>query len=77
MPSLDPSILNNFRPISKLPFLAKVLDEIVAGSCRQLISHPNGNILFDKFDKRVLKDILLAAENSQTFVLDLMAAFDI
>ena len=29
-PNLDPSILNNFRPISKLPFLSKVLEKVVS-----------------------------------------------
>lgn len=28
-PALDPSVLNNFCPISKLPFLAKVLEKVV------------------------------------------------
>ena len=27
-PSLDPDIPNNFRPISKLPFIAKVLEKL-------------------------------------------------
>ena len=29
-PTLDPSVLNNFRPISKLPFLSKVLEKVVS-----------------------------------------------
>lgn len=28
-PALDPSVLANFRPISKLPFLSKILEKIV------------------------------------------------
>ncbi len=28
-PSLDPCVLENFRPISKLPFLSKILEKIV------------------------------------------------
>lgn len=87
-PTLDPSFLNNFRPISKLPILVKLLEKIVA---RQLIEHINGNGLFDEFQSgfraghstesvllRILNDILWAANNGQTSVLlllDLTAAF--
>lgn len=28
-PNLDPSVLNNYRPISKLPFIAKFLEKVV------------------------------------------------
>ena len=28
-PKLNPCVLNNFRPISKLPFLSKVLEKVV------------------------------------------------
>ena len=48
-PTLDPDILNNFWPISKLPFLAKVLEKIVA---EQIISFMNSNGLFEKFQQR-------------------------
>ena len=45
--SLDPLVLNNFRPISKLPFLSKVLEKIVSN---QLISFMNFNSTFEKFN---------------------------
>lgn len=28
-PSLDPSVVNNYRPILKLPFLVKVVEKVV------------------------------------------------
>lgn len=78
-PALDPSVLNNFRPIPKLSFLAKVLEKVVVG---QLIDHLNDEGVFDQFQSgfraghstetpllRVLDDLLLAADN-------LTAAFD-
>lgn len=45
-PSLDASVLNNFRPISKLPFLSKILEKIIS---TQLISFLNNNDIFEKF----------------------------
>lgn len=44
-PSLDPSVLNNFRPISKLPFLLKILQKVA----NQLIAFMNDNHIFEKF----------------------------
>ncbi len=41
-PSLDSSVLSNFRSISKLPFLSKILEKIVS---TQLISFMNNNQL--------------------------------
>ncbi len=35
-PSMDPEVLGNFRPISNLPFLSKLLERVVA---RQLIAY--------------------------------------
>jgi hypothetical protein len=31
-PGLDPNILDSFRPISKLPFISKILEKAAAGS---------------------------------------------
>ncbi len=48
-PTLDPKSLDNFRPISKLPFLSKVLERVVA---EQLIAFLNRDGLFETFQSR-------------------------
>ncbi|XP_041802630.1 uncharacterized protein LOC121613344 [Chelmon rostratus] len=45
-PNLDPSLLSNFRPISKLPFLSKVLEKVVF---KQLQSFLIENSVYEKF----------------------------
>ncbi len=45
-PYLDPSLPSNFRPISKLPFLSKILEKVVAD---QLIPILNRHNIPDKF----------------------------
>ena len=45
-PNLDPSEPNNYRPISKLPFISKILEKVVA--C-QLTSFMEQHNLFDTF----------------------------
>lgn len=88
-PGLDPNVLGNFRPISKLPFLSKVLERIVYS---QLIDHLNEHQLFEIFQSgfkamhstesallRVFNDILLPGDSGDSVVLvllDLTAAFD-
>jgi len=42
-PGQDLSILNNYQPISKLPFISKILDKVV-----------EGNNLLDKFQFEML-----------------------
>ena len=44
--NLDPSVLSNFRPISKLPFLSKILDKVVF---IQIQSFLVANDIFEKF----------------------------
>ena len=88
-PTLDKDILKNYRPVSNLPFLSKVLEKVVSN---QLIKHIQENDLDDKFQSaykkfhstetalvRVHNDILRALdEHAGIFLtlLDLSAAFD-
>nr|GFC52549.1 hypothetical protein [Tanacetum cinerariifolium] len=36
-PSLDPTILNNFRPVSNIPFLGKVIERVVASQLQRVL----------------------------------------
>uniref|UniRef100_A0A672JJR2 Reverse transcriptase domain-containing protein n=1 Tax=Salarias fasciatus TaxID=181472 RepID=A0A672JJR2_SALFA len=88
-PGLDPSLLSNFRPISHLPFLSKLMEKLVFS---QLLFHLNSNGIADKFQSgfrsrhstesallRVHNDILTALDSRSSVVLvllDLTAAFD-
>jgi len=45
-PWLDPEVSANYRPISNLPFLSKVLEKVVSA---QLHNHLATNSLYDKF----------------------------
>jgi len=88
-PSLDPDIPNNFRPISNLPYLSKILERHVAS---QLKSHLNLHNLYEPFQSgfrskhstetallKITNDILLSADSgflTILILLDLSAAFD-
>lgn len=88
-PSLDVSNLNNYRPVSNLPFLSKVLERVVNS---QLSRYLIANDLQEKFQSayranhstetalvRVQNDLLLALSERETcllLLLDLSAAFD-
>lgn len=88
-PHLDPSVLSNFRPVSHLSFLSKVLEKVVF---IQLQSFLEKNAIFEKFQSgfrsrhstesallKIHNDILLSADNKTPMILvllDLTAAFD-
>jgi hypothetical protein len=86
---LDPEILKNFRPVSNLTFLSKVVEKTAS---KQLSEHCNSNSLEDPFQSaykcchstetalvRVQNDILMAIDKQKVcllLLLDLSAAFD-
>ena len=87
--NLIPDILKNFRPISNLSFVSKILEKVAS---IQLLSHKDHFSLREKFQSayrewhstetallRIHHDLLLALDNKQCVfmaMLDLSAAFD-
>uniref|UniRef100_A0A671TV44 Reverse transcriptase domain-containing protein n=1 Tax=Sparus aurata TaxID=8175 RepID=A0A671TV44_SPAAU len=87
-PSLDPEILANYRPISNLPFLSKVLEKSASVRLQDYLKQNN---LFERFQSgfrsahssetalmRVTNDLLMKADAvspSLLIFLDLSAAF--
>ena len=87
--SLDPEVLKNFRPVSNLTFVSKLIEKVVAS---QFVSHVENNNLIEKFQSAykpfhstesallcVSNDILHAIDNKHCVsltLLDLSAAFD-
>ena len=87
--NLDGSDLSNYRPISTLPFLSKVLERVVLA---QLLAHLDAEHIMDPMQSayrtghstetamvRVQSDILQALDRKQSVILvllDLSAAFD-
>jgi len=86
---LDPEVLNNYRPVSNLPFLSKVIERIVAA---RLFEHMQVNNLHECFQcaykeqhsvesalLRVYCDIMEQLDNKKCILLVLLylsAAFD-
>ncbi len=88
-PSLDSSVLNNFCPISVLPFISKILEKIVFDQLQSFLSCNGISEMFQSGFKsvhstetallRVLNDIFLSTDSGDSVVLvllDLSAAFD-
>ncbi len=87
--SLDKNHLNNYRPVSNLTFLGKILEKII---CSRLTDHMNTNNLTDPYQTAeksnhstetaliIVKNEIMAALDSNQVVLlvllDLSAAFD-
>lgn len=87
--NLDPNELANYRPISKLPFLSKILEKAVYD---QLQSHLACYDLYEKFQSgfkpkhstetallRVFNDLILTVDSGDSaalLLLDMSSAFD-
>ena len=87
---LDMNDCNNYRPVSNLSFISKILERVVS---QQLVQHLNANNLLDPFQSayrhghscetallRVLNDVLCSADRGELsllVLLDLSAAFDV
>lgn len=86
---LDPTILSNYRPISKIPFLSKILEKIVLAELQPFL---DANCTFDTFQSgyrtfhstesallKVFNDLFLMTDTGDSAILvllDLTAAFD-
>ena len=87
--SLDRGIIANYRPISKLPFISKILEKVVHAQFKSFLDEHDILEVFQSGFKtrhstesallRVFNDILLATDSGHYLILvllDLTAAFD-
>jgi len=87
--NMDPTQLNNYRPVSNLPFLSKLLEKVISERLRQHLEkidgipkHQSANRSGHSTETALLKiinDLLLSADRGEATVLcllDLSAAFD-
>ena len=88
-PGLDTEVLKNYRPVSNLSFVSKVIEKVVAS---RLIDHMKENSLLDQMQSayrsghstetallRVYNDIVMSVDKGHgvyLILLDLSAAFD-
>ena len=88
-PNLDRNVFKNYRPVSNLHFLSKILKKVVL---QQLSDHLNATDTFEPFQSayradhsnetlllRVTNDLLMACDRGSVSILsllDLSAAFD-
>ncbi|XP_034562467.1 uncharacterized protein LOC117829052, partial [Notolabrus celidotus] len=88
-PGLDRSVLANYRPISKLPFISKILEKVIHVQLKSFLDEHEVLEVFQSGFKtrhstesallRVCNDILLANDSGDHVILvllDLTAAFD-
>ena len=88
-PTLDCEVLKNYRPISNLPFLSKLIEKVIA---ERLVSHMQDNSMVENFQSaykanhstetallRVYNDMLISIDQgggATLVLLDLSSAFD-
>jgi hypothetical protein len=88
-PSLDHDELNNYRPVSNLPYLAKIIEKSVVTQIQEHINNnnllPSNQSAYRKYHStetamvKIMNDLLLAVDNRRSvylILLDLSAAFD-
>ena len=85
-PGLDPHVFKNYRPVTNLSFLSKLIEKVISS---RILKHIADNELIDKFQSayrcghsmetallRVYNDIVGKGNGSYLVLLDLSAAFD-